>query len=234
MEDDDDILLRHIDEEHGFAQAELLGCDRSPDWEVRASSAPSVAGRRTDFRFALAAIASSPVCSLAKKLEGVEVLLSDEYRKISRRKMARFVSGLRDQVKRAIRTWVELVHRLRPVTMPPPLIKSQKHTSDESLMDWLEEHMTLDPAAVSKQRWLYLPRSLLENGQAYKLGNRLELKGAAADLAIKWLEWLRERKFDLRHAGAGRGLGMYALRDIDRTKIKKPLAAGEMCSRLLA
>ena len=165
MEDDDDILLRHIDEEHGFAQAELLGCDRSPDWEVPASSAPSVAGRRTDFRFALAAIASSPVCSLAKKLEGVEVLLSDEYRKIRRRKMARFVSGLRDQDKRAIRTWVELVHRLRPVTMPPPLIESQKHTSDESLMDWLEEHMTLDPAAVSQQRWLYLPRSLLENGQ---------------------------------------------------------------------
>ena len=139
MEDDDDIQLRHIDEEHGFAQAELLGCDRSPDWEVRASSAPSVAGRRTDFRFALAAIASSPVCSLAKKLEGVEVLLSDEYRKISRRKMARFVSGLRDQDKRAIRTWVDRVHRLCPVTVPPPLVESQKQKSDDLLMDWLQD-----------------------------------------------------------------------------------------------
>ena len=93
MEDDDDILLRHIDEEHGFAQAELLGCDRSPDWEVRASSAPSVAGRRTDFRFALAALATSPVCSLQKKLEGVEVLLSPEYRKPRRRMTARFWGG---------------------------------------------------------------------------------------------------------------------------------------------
>ena len=74
MEDADDNILRSISEEYGFAQAGLWGCEGSPDWEVRASSEHSMTGRRTDFRFAVAAIASSPVCSLAKKLEGIQVL----------------------------------------------------------------------------------------------------------------------------------------------------------------
>ena len=87
----------------------------------------------------LAAIARSPVFSLAKKFEGIQILLLDEHRKICRCKTARFVSALRDQVKRAIRTWVDRVHRLRPVTVPPPLVESQKQKSDDLLMDWLQD-----------------------------------------------------------------------------------------------
>ena len=117
----------------------LLGCEGSPNREVRASSEHSGAGRRTDFRFALAAIARSPVCSLAKKFEGIHILLLDEHRKTRRCKTARFVSALCGQDKRAIRTWVDRVHRLRPVTVPPPLVESQKQKSDDLLMDWLQD-----------------------------------------------------------------------------------------------
>ena len=72
-------------------------------------------------------------------LARIQVLLSDEHRKTRRCKTARFVSALRDQDKRAIRTWVDGVHHARPVTVPPPLIESQKQKSDNLLMDWLQD-----------------------------------------------------------------------------------------------
>ena len=117
----------------------------------------AVVARTTDFRFALAALATSPVCSLQKKLEGVEVLLSPEYRKPRRRMTARFgTAGLDGKDKKAIRDWVRAVHRLRPVAMPLPLDRKKDEASDEQLVDWLERHLAPDLRTVSKQRWLYL------------------------------------------------------------------------------
>ena len=139
MEDADDDDLRSDVEKYGLAQVGLSGCEGSPNREVRASSEHSGAGHRTDFRFALAAIARSPVCSLAKKFEGIQILLLDEHRKTRRCKTARFVSALCGQDKRAIRTWVDRVHRLRSVTVPPPLVESQKQKRDDLQMDWLQD-----------------------------------------------------------------------------------------------
>ena len=133
MEDADDNILRSDVDKYGGAQAGLWGCEVSLDWEVRASSEHSMTGRRTDFRFAVAAIASSPVFSLAKKFEGIQILLLDEHRKTRRCKTARFVSALCGQDKRAIRTWVDRVHRLRSVTVPPPPVESRVFIAKDSV-----------------------------------------------------------------------------------------------------
>ena len=230
MADKIDVALSDVELLHGSAQACLSGCPGDLDWEARASQPSAVVGRTTDCRFALAALATSPVCSLQKKLQGVEVLLSPHYRTPRRRMTARFgTGGLDENGKDAIRSWVKAVHRLRRAAMPPPFDRQDGRTSDEQLFDWLEHHLTDELRTVSKQRWLYLPRSLFEKGKTRRRGHKLELKQVAADLAIKWLEWFRARTFDLRHAGEGRGLGMFALENIDRKWDKKPVAPGKVC-----
>ena len=86
MADKIDVALSDVELLHGSAQACLSGCPGDLDWEARASQPSAVVGRTTDCRFALAALATSPVCSLQKKLQGVEVLLSPHYRTPRRRR----------------------------------------------------------------------------------------------------------------------------------------------------
>ena len=121
MTDDVDDELDDTEILQGVAQAALPGCKAEIDWEARASQPAAVVARTTDCRFALAALATSPVCSLQKKLEGVEVLLSPEYRKPRRRMTARFgTAGLDEKDKKAIRDWVRAVHRSSGCSTPIP------------------------------------------------------------------------------------------------------------------
>ena len=74
MTDDVDDELDDTEILQGVAQAALPGCKAELDWEARASQPAAVVARTTDCRFALAALATSPVCSLQKKLEKKEEL----------------------------------------------------------------------------------------------------------------------------------------------------------------
>ena len=123
------VLLRW-----GYRTARNLPIGKS---EHRASIPGLAAGRISASR-PPSSRATLSVCS-QRMLARIQVLLSDEHRKTRRCKTARFVSALRDQDKRAIRTWVDGVHHARPVTVPPPLIESQKQKSDNLQMDWLQD-----------------------------------------------------------------------------------------------